>query len=344
MLLSVIIPAYNAEKYIEKTLEKVFDFECDFEYEVIVVDDGSKDKTPDILSKLQQKYSALKFVSIENSGPSGARNFGLSEAKGEYIMFCDSDDGFTDKAISKIMKKVLVNSPDLFIFGYEITDGEKLSHKYYSDKAFYTKEEFGKNMHTLYAKNMLNQVWGKVFKRDIISENKVEFFNTRWGEDRLYLFDYIKNAQSVEVTDECYYLYYQNKGSLISAYVPDKFDVCLEIDKRVRELHAYPNESKAKEIFDYMFMKSVFSSITMFYSPKCSLTNVEKRRFVGDILNNERVKSPKVYPENCGKAFKILSGVVKTGNVTLVMSVMRGVYFASGNMTSLFRKLKHKMN
>lgn len=93
MNISVIVPAYNAQKTIERCLGSLL-VESDGSVEVVCVDDGSTDKTAEIVQEIAEKDSRCKLVRQENRGASSARNTGLTKATGEYIMFCDADDRF----------------------------------------------------------------------------------------------------------------------------------------------------------------------------------------------------------------------------------------------------------
>ena len=116
ILLSVIIPAYNAEKYITRCLDSVFQSKS-LKLECVVINDGSVDKTEEILKKYSQKEKRLRFKSISNGGVSNARNVGINEAKGKKIIFLDADDYFLDKAIDTIMQ-LAEDESQLVIFNH----------------------------------------------------------------------------------------------------------------------------------------------------------------------------------------------------------------------------------
>lgn len=101
--LSVIIPMYNAEKYIERCIKSILKSKED-EVEIIAVDDGSKDHSLEICKKLAAEHSNVHVYSKENGGVSSARNFGLDVAKGRYITFCDADDYYEAMAVTEMLK------------------------------------------------------------------------------------------------------------------------------------------------------------------------------------------------------------------------------------------------
>jgi len=107
MKLSIIIPVYNAEQYLQKCLESVFNQNLPLQnYEVICINDGSTDASLSILNKFQEENTNVKVVSTENKGPAHARNRGLENAKGNYITFLDSDDQIFPNTLSEILNKL----------------------------------------------------------------------------------------------------------------------------------------------------------------------------------------------------------------------------------------------
>ena len=103
MLISVIVPAYNAEKYIDNCIESIYkDAPNNSAFEVIVINDGSLDKTAEKISNLRIKYGNITQIDLENSGVSVARNIGINRAKGKYVLFLDADDELIDGSFSKL--------------------------------------------------------------------------------------------------------------------------------------------------------------------------------------------------------------------------------------------------
>ena len=140
-LISVIIPVYNAEKYIEKCLRSACEQSFD-EYEVIVVDDGSKDSSPKIVDDFAENYSCLKVIHQENGGVIKARKTGVKNANGLYILNLDSDDWLLNDHLVKIAEEINRNHPDILVTGY-IEDNEGVQNKYSQNIApgFYSRDK-----------------------------------------------------------------------------------------------------------------------------------------------------------------------------------------------------------
>ena len=117
MLLSIIIPVYNVEKYIQKTLDSIYNQSFPMEeVEVIVVNDGTPDNSMQIVEEFEKKYSNLSVIEQENKGLSGARNTGVSVAHGDYVWFVDSDDWIDDDSLNKILSILANTKEDVLVF------------------------------------------------------------------------------------------------------------------------------------------------------------------------------------------------------------------------------------
>ena len=126
--ISVIIPAYNAEKYLSEALDSVvFQTMHDSDYEIIIVNDGSTDHTSDILHSYQKKYPNIIVCNKENGGPSSARNAGLDMARGEYIYFFDADDVLINDTLSALFSCAKEHHSDLIIGNYDVLNLYKIA-------------------------------------------------------------------------------------------------------------------------------------------------------------------------------------------------------------------------
>ena len=116
--LSIIIPMYNVEKYVEKCILSLEDQDIPkVDYEIICVNDGSPDKSQQIVEKLQQKFSNIILINQVNQGVSVARNIGIKRANGKYILFVDPDDALQKKCLKSLLKYATKNLYEVVYFG-----------------------------------------------------------------------------------------------------------------------------------------------------------------------------------------------------------------------------------
>lgn len=324
MLISVIIPAYNCSGTLVSAVESVV---CGFDdIEIIIIDDGSVDSTPAVISSLKEKYSFIKSKRIKNSGPANARNEGIKTASGDYIMFIDSDDSY-EKSIFSIVAPLLASSPDILIFGFRQRFAEQADDKIYS-----LNEPF--NIDLYYKNNLLNQVWNKVYKREFLLKNNIYFKDYKYGEDRIFNADALKCNPSVITVPDVLYNYNIDKSvSLISGYEPKKFTACKEIYNNFSTL------CKSSDVPRYMFLKNILSCMTVMFADNCRLTKAEKKAEINKILSDNSVKES-MCEKLDGTAVNIVRKIIKTGSVTLNYSFAKCVAICQKKFLPLFLKFR----
>ena len=211
--LSIICPIYNAEKNISVLLDSILKQKND-NYELILINDGSKDNTMEILNKYKNKYPNITLIDKENEGVSNTRNRGIDIAKGEYITFFDSDDFISDKYFETVMP--LLNNVDLLCFNaYKVqyNTKEPLIDMDNSSINF----EGGKNgvinyLEGEYLYRLGNVVWNKIYRKDIIIKNNIRFKkDKKSGEDLVFNVIYISKIHNIKYIDNKLYYYILNR-------------------------------------------------------------------------------------------------------------------------------------
>ncbi len=177
-LVSVIIPAYNVEKYIEECLKSI-ENQNYANYEIIVVNDGSTDNTLNVIKELAIKDNRIKIINKPNTGVSDTRNFGLDEAKGDYIVFVDGDDYLADDYLSYMLSLIDDNEAD---FAFSLN-----CFTYKKEKQI--KKEIVKQLSSeeatalLLSPRVMVGCWNKIYKREFLNNNKIRFLpKLRYGE------------------------------------------------------------------------------------------------------------------------------------------------------------------
>lgn len=215
MILSIVIPVFNGENSIEKciiSIEREKKYEKDAE--IIVVDDGSNDNTYKILEDLTQKYRNIRIFHKENGGVSSARNFGLSVARGQFILFVDADDTLAPNALSSIMKEVKNNKADYYIF-----PPEKEVKKGIIQKQNYSVT--GKTVpvdeaYEYFYVDGNNGPWSKLFKLEIIRENNLHYHRElKIHEDVIFCMEYLEHCKDVRYCEDAIYTYSFNEAGAL---------------------------------------------------------------------------------------------------------------------------------
>ena len=211
--LSIIIPVYNAEDYLDRCLHSILEQEFS-SYEVILVDDGSTDASPLICDRYSSTDPRFRTVHKPNGGVSSARNMGLELAKGEYIMFLDSDDTLLPLGLDDIMGAVA--GEDMVVAGYA-TFIDNVPVKTVKPKK--TKAYKGAEYPEFFQQNvrrnceMLDAPWAKLFKRKTIGNTRF-CEELSYAEDKLFVFEVMGRCSSILAFSEAIYGYYMRPGSL----------------------------------------------------------------------------------------------------------------------------------
>ena len=243
MLLSIIIPCYNVEKFVQKCTERIL-LQNGFDFEIILVNDGSKDKTLDILENLVEKDHRIKVINQQNQGLSGARNTGIENAKGDYIMFVDADDWLEPNALDIISKNF--NKEDLFCFSYNRVFEKKSVPRDLKINGVYEAAFIQRRMVGLLGEELrdpsqadsLVTAWGKIYKTEIIKKNEISFLDTKMigTEDALFNIQYLEFVNKVNVLNVSLYNYYKvNNGSLTNLYKPYLFQQWKTLYQKISE-------------------------------------------------------------------------------------------------------------
>lgn len=204
---SIVIPVYNVEKYLKRTLDSIFN-QTEQNFEVILVNDGSTDKSVEIAKKYKVKIIDSKHVSV-----SEARNIGVKHAKGDYLIFLDSDD-YWDKDLLKEVSKSLGNNPDLVRFqARTVTDTNE--KKDYPEQVF--KDLTGEEAFNVISKfHFVENVWCYAIKRDFYLKEKFKFKKGTIHEDFGLTPLIIIKAKIVNSIDYIGYNYYRRSGSIMN--------------------------------------------------------------------------------------------------------------------------------
>ena len=213
--LSIIIPAYNSEKYILKCLNSILNDKFS-DLEVIVVNDGSKDRTNEIIENI--KDNRIRLFNNENHGVSYSRNYGLKKALGKYIMFVDADDTLEKDSLYKMMNVIIKENADIVI-GQYIQQNKRIIK--------FNKSQINLIISALTAPNrnyldssLLGFVWGRVYSKKVLNnvlfDEKIHF-----KEDMLFNLDAYNNSNKIIIIPDKCYNYVLNDNSASFKFYPD---------------------------------------------------------------------------------------------------------------------------
>lgn len=216
-LLSIIVPVYNAERTIEEGLGCILRQNTE-QAEIICVDDGSQDGSREILERIQKSTKDMKIISQKNAGVSAARNTGILHAKGEYLLFVDSDDFLSDNALDGICSILQDRKTDLLIFASNYVKGHRKVRRVGPEhrNSGYV-ESINKDILSWMDKEYFSAVWNKVYKRQIIRQEKLIFnTNLSYGEDVCFNLKFLYGAKTYVECPEAFYNYQLESGGAVT--------------------------------------------------------------------------------------------------------------------------------
>lgn len=253
MKISVVVAAYNAEKYLEETLDSLI-HQSMKDYEVIVVNDGSADHTADILNDYENRYPIMKVIHQKNGGPSSARNAGLAVAQGVYVYFFDADDILELDALSSLYQCAVRRRADLVIAKYDIFDRYRTIPVNGINDLVQEKKIGIYDPRILWTFSLCN----KLFKREIIEKYSLQLPPISYSEDGAFLMNYIYHSQRITGLDKVIFHYrrmYNGEAESITASIsPAKIRDYIEAHHlifRAAEksfLRDYPDSHSLKEV------------------------------------------------------------------------------------------------
>lgn len=212
--LSIIIPVYNVERYLKVCLESVAQQHLS-DYEVIMVDDGSTDGSGAICDEYAAKYPQFRVIHQENQGISAARNAGVTEAKGKYLLFLDSDDFLVPNSLSILLE--LANKNDLDVLGFNlIYVAENCNESPIKQSEMLDHVEVMSGFEYMARNNFVAQVWWYVVRRELIVGNDIKFPVGHMLEDAAFNVRLFSRAQRMAQVPNAIYCYRQRPTSIMN--------------------------------------------------------------------------------------------------------------------------------
>ena len=253
--ISVIVAAYNIEKYIERCIDSLRNQTYE-KMEIILIDDGSVDSTGYLCDMAAQCDKRISCIHKENGGLSSARNTGIKKASGNYITFVDGDDWVEKEYIETLYKNLTGEGADLSILGYAMIweNGSLLNKTSATDYLVLNKHDA---IHELFVQKKITCMsWTKLYKRELF--NDIVFPEGELFEDTAIALDIFKKCDKVVYSGKPYYYYFQRKGSIVnSRFRPEKMSLLTYCEKMISYSENLGGE------FDYEVHSYFFSSAMM---------------------------------------------------------------------------------
>ncbi len=219
---SIILPVYNVEKYIDKCVGSLLNQSFD-DFEVLIINDGSTDSSAEACNRWAERDSKVKVFHQQNAGVAAARNQGLANARGEFVFFADPDDWIESNLLEDCYSLATKYKTDIVLFGFfkeQLRNGNEITTKIQPPELYMlSKTQIRQDLVQYLTVANGFSVWTKFIKKSLITEHNLSFPAMRRGQDMAFSLELYANAHSIVATPNCYYHY--NAFSETNKYDPD---------------------------------------------------------------------------------------------------------------------------
>lgn len=297
--ISIIIPVYNAEKFLDRCMRSVLAQPLQ-DCEIILVNDGSTDSSGVICRKFRDADSRVVYIEKENGGAGSARNAGMQAAHGEYLAFPDADDWFEPEMYEKLYELAESGGYDMVFSGVnyykQTADGKTEYSRTQNLKplAFSTQDACRAHIMDFFPTTTIFDVpWNKLYKRQIAAENNLKFPDIRRCQDATFNIDFFNCIQSAASVDKAYYNYMENTVAdvrrkfpkneidIVTFYYPHLIDI-------LTSWGVYGGDIKTH--YDTTFVLSVYSTADRYDNPLWKLDKAGQRGYVLDCLGRREIQ------------------------------------------------------
>lgn len=306
-LVSIVVPIYNMDCAIERCVKSLLKQDYD-NYEIILVDDGSKDDSYKKCCAIASVEKKVRCIHTENRGSGPARNIGILQSRGRYIYFPDADDELDSHAISLLVNSIASDDYDLVVFGFQSVkkDGSVVYRKEYFN-SIQSGDEVRKNYSEYLIMNakwgIQGAPWNKFFDLNLIREHNIKFPSLRRHQDECFISLYMCYVKKIRFIDAVLYTYY------INSLTDEWRKYPLDYFENVRQLYDYrkktilmwnTHDEKTHDLVKKEYVCGTIKSFELFFSPKYNLSVVERYKKILNCVNQSELmalKRPKSLPK-----------------------------------------------
>ena len=281
--LSIVIPVYNVELYIRDCLESIFKQGLEEStFEVILVNDGTCDNSFGVIEDYLKNHKNISIIEQKNQGLSVARNTGLKNATGDYILFVDSDDLLVENTLGKLTKELFDSLPDILYAGFvKMTDKEIKTKTMKPQESFLCHETTGRKSFLEDFDPRQCFVWRAFYKKEFLESKKLGFIPGIYFEDIPFTAECYLEAGKCIRTEYTFYIYRQRQGSIVSAINKKKvldFNIVIARLWELRQKDLAPAEIR-------QLMNLIYATFTieMWYVSHTPAIYAERKEIIGDL-------------------------------------------------------------
>ena len=345
---SVIIPAYNVDRFIGRAIESLQN-QTLRNFELLVVDDGSTDRTGQVADRLAERDIRIDVIHTPNQGAPAARNLALDRATGEFVHFVDGDDWVEPAMLADMVSLAEDNDLDLAIAGFYIetyygNDGQHTTElKSQPTRIFATPEEFRAAAWRLFDTNLLYTPWNKLFRRSYLEKIHARFRPTFW-DDFPFVLDVIRDCGRVGVTERAYYHFIRlRQESETSRWRPNMYEKREEEHGWMLDLYEHwglAGDPSSVEMIQRRYVERLVGCIENLCEPSCTLTAAEKLAQAERMVTSDRAQLAVSIARPRSRMMQAMLVPIRRKDARMALAEGRFISFVKRHNTKLFATLK----
>lgn len=345
MLISVVVPIYNVEKYLENAVKSLL-AQTLTDIEVILVDDGSTDDSGKIADKLGELDNRIKVVHKENGGAPSARNQGMQVSSGKYLYFMDPDDLMKPKMLENLYLKAERDKAQMVISGftnqYFENDRNFQTLVKPEEKTYANQKEFRKYAYRYFNDTLIAVPWNKLYLASYLKGKNIKFPEVKW-DDLHFNMEVIRDIERVSVISNTDYQFLRSRPGSETTTVFNKklIDIRKQQFEHVLDVYSYWKDVSAKSWGSiYYYYASRLVQCVQELSSASDLSNSEKKKITRRIISDGLSKKALSKADSTSKIMSMCFIPMKLQMVNLTMFMGKFISFVKNNMSGVFYQMK----
>lgn len=346
MKLSIVVPVYNAQEILPRTIESLL-YQNWMDIELILVNDGSTDQTGEVCRRYAEKEPRIRLIEQKNAGVSAARNTGIRAASGDYITFVDADDAVLPEMYTEMLVAIERTDAQLAVCGVaeQTQSGTLLGRTTHVDGVFEGKTAIGTETISLLQGHLMHSMSNKVYCLSLLRTHQLLVDpSTDLGEDLLFNLQYLRIIERMVFLEPCYFLYiHPDAGSSVTRYRPGKFAM---MQKLYRETAAFARDMGCPEDslqrVRFLFVKWTWSCYFDLYHPSCPMHAKERTLAIRETLETEELQHCAANCHLQGRMDQILASTIVKKRILRIKLLAHGIRFVKIRLGGLYSRMQNK--
>ena len=349
---TVVMPAYGVEKYLKKAVDSIR-HQTFSDWELIIVEDGSPDRTGELAERLAGKDSRIRAVHHEkNKGLSQARNTGIAQARGKYIWFMDPDDFVDEDLLEKVWNSFQENPARLAVFGhreeyYEKDGSFSYAHAVKPEACLCRNpQEVRQKILGLEQETLYGYAWNKIYDLDYIREKSFRYETVRLIEDIVFNIQYCMDIDTMNLLDITPYHYAKRlEGSLTTKFVPDYYPLHRRRIAMLYEQQKYwKNDSpRVRSVLGSLYGRYILSALERNCDKRANMKHRDRKAFCREVFSDTLFQE--LLPMAQARDSRVLALAlicIKTKSVFLCTAFGRAIHLVRGSLPMIYSKVKSR--